>query len=83
MGESCLDKMKDYFALRGHIYLIVFTVLEILYFVAYTLVYVYNTKSTSDLEISQMNIFKWGFVLILLVAITYFLWHSVSTLHSL
>ena len=45
MSESLSAKIKDHFALKGHVYLIAFTISEILYFLAYTLVYVYNTKN--------------------------------------
>ena len=81
MGESCCDKVKDHFALRGHRYLIAITIFEILYFLAYTLVYIFNAQSSNDSDnktISEINIFKWAFVLILLIAIIYFLFHSVS-----
>ena len=50
MGKS-LENLKEHFALKGHLYLIIFTIMEVLYFIAYTLVYVFSTTN-SEVDIS-------------------------------
>jgi len=78
MGESLSERLNDYFAIKGHKYLIAITILEILYFLVYTLVFVYYSKELNLFDISQQSIFKWAFILVLMISITYFLWNSVS-----
>lgn len=53
MGE-CYEKAKDHFALRGHVYLIIITILEILYFLAYTLIFVLTNKNDPNSSYSAI-----------------------------
>lgn len=39
MGESTLENLNDYFQQKGHIWLIIVTVVEIVFYVAYSVIF--------------------------------------------
>jgi uncharacterized membrane protein YdjX (TVP38/TMEM64 family) len=77
MSGSLVEKLRDHFGVRGNRYLIIITACEILYIIAYTLVYALYTAEDSGETINQLEIYKWAFALVLFLALVYFLWHSV------
>jgi len=47
-----MERLKDHFGVKGNRYLIIITLVEILYIITYTLVYALYTAKDSDEEIS-------------------------------
>jgi hypothetical protein len=76
MAGQCKERLSDYFAEKGNKWLIVITLLEVLYYLVFTVIYilVHNLHG----GIVQLQIYRWAFAAVLVCALGYFLWHSVS-----
>jgi hypothetical protein len=77
MAPKFVERMNDYFLTRGNMWLIIITAIEVIFYIAYTVLYSLDKK---DEGIDQQQIYRWTLTAVLLLSIIYFLWNSVSTL---
>ena len=77
MGET-MENLSDYFQQKGHKWLIAVTILEIIFYVTYTVIFMIIDKVFQ--VIHNLQVYRWAFTLVLLLAVIYFLWHSVNKL---
>lgn len=80
MGES-FESMGDYFQQKGHIWLIVVTIIELLYYIAYTVIFMIIDHVFQ--VIHNLQVYRWAFTIVLFLAVIYFLWHSVRIVQDL
>ena len=84
MAIKAWEKLYDYFLQRGNRWMVTITLVEIAFYVAFTVVYsLEQFKSSPDdgsggKAIQEDQIYRWCLTAVLLLALLYFLWHSVS-----
>ncbi|CDW82798.1 UNKNOWN [Stylonychia lemnae] len=74
MAPKFIENLNDYFLIKGNIWLITITTIEILFYIAYTVVY---SIDKTDQGIEQAQVYRWTLTAVLLLSIIYFLWHSI------
>jgi putative copper export protein len=75
--SCCWKPLNRYFRRRGTLLLALITLLEILFYIAYTVIYCLKEQEKHN-PIQNAQIFKWLIAAVLLLSQIYFLWHSVS-----
>ena len=75
--SRCWRPVNHYFRSHGNLLLVIITVVEILFYIGYTVVYCLKEKEQHN-QIENSQIFKWLIAAVLLLSQIYFLWHSVS-----
>jgi hypothetical protein len=84
MAPKLFEKMYDYFLAKGNKWMTVITIIEVVFYIGYTVIYSveqvdYTKKFTTDsATISSDQYYRWALTLVLLLSLLYFLWHSVS-----
>ena len=75
MGECTRENLNDYFQMKGHKWLIGVTIVEILFYLAYTIIFMVIDDVFR--VIHHLQVYRWAFTIVLLTSVIYFLWHSV------
>lgn len=75
MAPKFVENVNDYFLTRGNSWLVTITIIEVVFYIAYTVIY---SLDKTDSGIEQAQIYRWTLTAVLLLSIVYFLWHSVS-----
>lgn len=78
------EKVYDYFLAKGNRYMVIITLVEIVFYLAYTVIYSIeainykkDTQPGTD-AITLDQYYRWCLTAVLLTSLIYFLWHSVS-----
>lgn len=80
MGKSFKSKFNAYFKDKGNFWIVAVTVMEFIYYIAYTVIFL--ILNNTERNVVQSQVYRWVFTIILFIALVYFLWHSVRIIFS-
>lgn len=74
---SCKSLIRRHFEDHGHKYLMAITMIEAIFFLGLSIVYLIVAGMSETISIQLNSLYRFFFMLILFVFLVYFIWHSV------